>query len=101
MRRLPFVRGSRAVKACEWFLWLCRCALVQGYNTGVNDRRCADGFAELFTGWPARYEPLALWAPCFPLFWHFSCKKRCFLRNRLWRREAQKGKMFMSALGPL
>ena len=26
MRRLPFVRGSRAVKACEWFLWLCRCA---------------------------------------------------------------------------
>ena len=88
------------LKLASGFLWLCRCALVQGYNTGVNDRRCADGFAQLFTGWPARSEPLALWAPCFPLFWHFSCKKKSvFLGIVLWRREAQKGKMFMSALG--
>ena len=29
------------------FPGLCRCTMVQGYNTDVNDRRCAGGFVRV------------------------------------------------------
>ena len=41
---LPYVGACVRSKLASRFLGLCRCAVVQGHNTDVNDRRCAGGF---------------------------------------------------------